>query len=623
MAPYVEMSIPDSLPCATIKQWEEAGASLVAASKHYMDLSLNMGADSFLEGANPRDLISRIDSTLAAVHAAIFRHLEESSSALARTRNRLTSQFFRFPEEIISKIFVCFIYDNDSTLAAVHAAIFRHLEESSSALARTRNRLTSQFFRFPEEIISKIFVCFIYDNTSAEASKSMKQEIWLVYRRLYTLLGVCSVWRNIVTNRGALWSVIPIVSNLSVAKWGPSELCLQRASGSILHLAASTEFPSSRTDLVAILAEHGPRFHTINISVDTVTALQDAIGVLLQHNTPSSLTELRLRLNDVLDPTDGLPGNEEYIIDRDSSQHASFVDLVKNLTILRVYGAHFHWGAVTFSHRLVELWIEGVVLGYDDSIIPFAQALSTAPSLRDLKIISVTTFRRLGSPPNPSLRSASAIVLPGLQSLHLQDLYLNTLGYMLLTIARGLHHLTLFLTPKSVVISTLGREDIEFIGLLSLMRRTSVDALLMDGLVDREWLTIAQLGALFGAMPTLKTLKMHRWSFGNGLCKILLRTGNIQTFSKGPALQNLHLTSAQINSPEGFLHMVSSHPLRQLVLGGILQVGRQDNPLWEDSTFVQWLRGNVPGLALHLVDQDYYPPEFRDFHPLTDTWPLW
>ncbi|KAG8739999.1 hypothetical protein FRC11_000446, partial [Ceratobasidium sp. 423] len=393
---------------ASIKRWEQAGASLITALKDYMEMCLNLGTNSLREGAEPKDLVSRIDTTLTTVH---------------------------------------------TTMA-------HHLNESTSALARTRNKLASPPFRFPEEILSEIFMNVTYDGHDADASRlsTMGQDIWLIYRRLFA-------WR-------------------------------------LLHL-------------------------------------------------------------------------ENYCDDwRDA------------LVAFRINGAHVHWDGLTFSTKLVELRIEKVALGYDDTIVPLMRALASATGLRDLKIISVTIFRRLGASRNPAL--SSSVPFPALQSLLIEDLHLNTLEHLLPIITPGSHQLTLFLSPDSLEISVLPDEHeddetedseiTDFDGLCRLLEHTSVDTLMLTGHMDDVWLGISRLTKLLKSIPTTRTLKMHCWSFGKSLCK-----GLTQIPSEAvpmPALRNIHFSTIDIHNPKSFRDMIASYPLRQIVLGGNVRIARHEGRGW-------------------------------------------
>ncbi|CAE6474040.1 unnamed protein product, partial [Rhizoctonia solani] len=583
---FSSMDLPDSSPCVSIKQWEEAGTSLIAALKNYMNMCLNLGTLSLCESAEPKDLVSRIDSTLTTVHMTMSHHLNESTCTLARTRNRLASLPFRFPEEVLYVIFMNVVYDDHDVYAS---------------------RLST-----------------------------MKQDIWFLYRRLYSLIGVCSTWRNIIMNRGTLWSVVPIVSNSRAGEWRPFELSLKRAGGSILHLATIsklTDSPSA-SDLVAVLDEHGPRFRTINISMNDPEEIQNGISQLLRHNTPGLLSELSIQCTHTLNETPMLPPRHHYIVPRNSPEQASFVTLVHALVSFRINGVHVHWNSLTFSTKLVELRIEKVALGYDDTIIPFMRALASATCLRDLKIISVTTFRRLGAARHPV--PSSPVTFPALQSLLIEDLHLNTLEHLLPMITPGPHHLTLFLSPDSLEINVLPGEHEEdeteddeitdFDGLCRLLNHTSVDTLMLTGHVHDLWLGVSKLTELLKSIPTMKTLKMHCWTFGKSLCKGLARVDNTETLLETnpmPALQNLYLSTIDIHSPKTFRDMIASYPLRQVVIGGNIQIVRHDvavgwRPIGENSAIVKWIRGNMPNLDLRLIDDEYRPPEFH-----SDEWKLW
>ncbi|KDN39037.1 hypothetical protein RSAG8_09073, partial [Rhizoctonia solani AG-8 WAC10335] len=166
------------LPCPTIVQWEEAGASLVTALTNYTGLCLNLGTNSLREGTDSEDLVSRIDSTLTGVHTAMSHRLSESKSALARTRNKLASPLFHFPEEVVSEIFMNVVFD--------------------------------------------------HSNPASSRPRSLERDTRMIYRRLYSLLGVCSVWRELVLARGAMWSVIPIIESRSDKKHEAIKRILQR-----------------------------------------------------------------------------------------------------------------------------------------------------------------------------------------------------------------------------------------------------------------------------------------------------------------------------------------------------------------------------------------------------------
>ncbi|KAL5633500.1 hypothetical protein ACGC1H_003860 [Rhizoctonia solani] len=564
-------------PCATIKRWEDASASLEAAFKDYMDMCFGLGIDS-LRGEPQHDLAPRIDFTLSMTHTRISHYLKESSCVLARTRNKLASSLYNFPEEVLSQIFLDVVFDHNG----------------------------SQGSQIP----------------------SMRQDVRLIYHRLYSLIGVCSSWRDILMERGIFWSVIPMVSNPSIKREGPFELCLTRAGGSRLHLAVDHQVATSSTDLGTVLANHRSRLRAINICVDDGDdeTMEYVVSQLLKHIPHGSLSELSIQLTDSesSDMSTELPEDSDYIMYRDSPQQASFSRLVQSLTAFRLYGARFHWDTLSFSTRLVELRIERVVLGYDDMIASFLQTLSLATGLRDLKIIAISTFRKRSPTP------LSPITFPALQSLFIEDLYLNTLEHLLPMIAPGSHRLTLFLSSDSLEINVLEDEDTDdeteddetrLDGLCSLLEHTSIDTLMMTGEGGGGWLTGFRLAQLLRSMPTLKTLKMDGWCFDKDLCQRLTRSKNITTSKHSllSTLQNLHLSSVEICHSKSFCDMIVTHSLRQIVLGGVFSSTIAGwEPLQVDSAIVTWIKRSMPDLDLRLTEQEYWLPEFYE-----DEWRLW
>ncbi|CAE6442438.1 unnamed protein product [Rhizoctonia solani] len=558
------MSMPDRVPCTAVERWEAAGASLVTTIDAYMNLCLNLGTNPPVEDGGSEDLVSKIDYTLATIRTTIFRHLHKSSSTLARTRNRLASPFFRFPVEIMSKI----------------------------------------------------FMSVVHDHSIMETPLTMEQEIRRTYCHIYTLLGICTAWRDIVMTRGAFWSVIPIITSQYNDKWQPSLLSLQRAGRSPLHLAVAVRQPASSGELTTVLAKYGTRFRTINISVTNPAEIMAGIGSwLLQQNTPRSLSELSIRCASTHDQANRLPQSSDYIIPRYSTHQGSFAKLVGMLTTFRVSGAQLHWDVLTFSTQLVELQIGEVVLGHDDAVVSLVRALSSAICLRDLKVNSVSTFHTLGAARN------SRVTLPSLKSLFIKDLYLNTLQRFLSILTPGPYHLTIFLTRNSITINSFDDgKVVDFDGLCRALEHTPVHVLMINGLLEDERSTTWRLPKLLKTMSTLKTLKLHNWSFSGGLCKALTRISEGHPF---PALQNLHLSAAEVRIKSNFRDLIASYPLRKVVLGGKYQVVRRDQTVgWksfqEDSSIITWLRGNMPGIDLYLINDGHCPPEFR-----RDEWELW
>ncbi|CAE6474799.1 unnamed protein product [Rhizoctonia solani] len=568
------MSTPNQLPPTAIKKWQDAGASLIVASKDYLDLCLDLAHDSFSEAEKPTDIATRIDMA----------------------------------------------FDNISD----------QLLKIKSTLGRTRNRLVSPLHRLPEEVLSTIFMNVVFDlnHPGVPDSTLMEEDIHLIYRRLYRLLGVCSTWRDILVARGVFWSMIPMVISPSTKKQAPFELSMQRAGGAKLHLVAVAESPDISQDVVEILTKFGPRFRAITLSAGDQQVLIDSIDQLLQQGQVGTLTELSIRSIDAFNSPSWFPSGDSYILKVDDSRQTSFVRLLAALTTFHINGAHFYWPTISFSARLVELWIENITLGYDDAILPFLHALSSASQLRELKIITVDTFRRRDSISTP-MDISPPVIFPTLQSLFIRDIFCNTLRSLLRAIAPGSYHLTFFLRETSLQNNLYYRDfdgeefeqpdfglaDVD--ELCGALKRAPINTLMLSESSDPDRrLKSTNLQALMGAMPSLKTLTMHGWSFDKDVWNSLTRPQTDQTDQQThsfPALENLYLSEATILSDEGFQDMVVSHPLRRVVVGATAAANHSDDTQWEplseDSSAVMWLRNHVPDF--HLVGSRYCPPEFQ------------
>ncbi|CAE6510320.1 unnamed protein product [Rhizoctonia solani] len=514
----------------------------------------------------------------------------------------------------------------DSTIKIVSDQLL----ETKRALGWTQNKLVSPIHRLPEEVVSTILmdVVFGFNHSGIPDSTLMEQDIYVIYRRLYQLLGVCSTWRGIIRTRGVFWSAIPVVVNPVTKKLGPFELSLKRAGGSNLHLVAvaNSELMNISKDLIAVLTKYGHHFHSINLSIADRQILVDALDKLLQESNIGLLTKLSIRFINAFNNLSLLPSDDSYIFHHDDPRQNSFIKLVGALSVFRIHGVHFHWQTAVFSTRLVELWIENITLGCDDAVVPFLQALSSASELRDLKIITVDTFYRNTTSSTSGL--SSRIVFPNLQLLYLRDIYCNTLKSLLQMIAPGSYRLTFFLRETSLHNNLYEQnfDDVELdhpevelaeIGeLCEALEGVPVHTLMLSEHLVSGRLTGPTLQVLLKAMPTLKTLKMHRWVFDEAVWSGLKRPQDNQDDHQErsfPALEHLQLVGATILTDEGFQDMVASHPMQQVMLGGTIASGCSDDttqrPFEEGNRTVTWLRGTVPNFRL--VGDRYCPPEFQ------------
>ncbi|CAE6499639.1 unnamed protein product [Rhizoctonia solani] len=563
-------------PCSVTLDWEDASASLASALTTYLDLSLSLES-KYLRVAMTSNLVDRIDSKLGNIQSIMEEQLFKSRSALARTRNRLASPLYRFPEEIMSQIFMNVIHD------------YHPLMENISPI-------------------------------------SMEDHLTYTYRSLHDLLRVCSVWRNVALRRAALWSTIPIldsafgISFSGCRLYQETRLSLQRAGGAGLHLAAVLGI--SEYQKTKLLPDYASRFHTINLKSEHLRSIQKIIDMVLESGIPRSLRELSIchTHSGTCNYAERLPRNPDYLNLHECNHRATFGQLVQSVATLRISGLPFHWHAITFSTELVELQIHSVTLGYESGLNHFLKAVASATQLRDLKIISVSAF------PNPEENESAmplSIAIPNLESLYLQDLHYNVLQRILTTIVPGSHHLTLYLTHKSFYTGTIDadsedftEEDVEPSDLCNLLCIIPVNTLLLFGDYGDHWLTDLELRQLLRSIPSLKTLRMSDWDFFATNWATLERPRGVPF----PKLQNLHLTGARIFDAAGLKKVITSHQIQHLEIGGSVYKGEHELANREElklgGGLVNWLESHVPSVCLR--KHSYEAPEFQ-----AARWRLW
>ncbi|CUA77201.1 hypothetical protein RSOLAG22IIIB_12595 [Rhizoctonia solani] len=346
------------------------------------------------------------------------------------------------------------------------------------------------------------------------------------------------------------------------------QLGLQRAGASDLHLVATNELSRLSGNFIDLLAKHHTRFHAINLSAYDPEVIRDALDVLTEAGNPESLTKLSIRVSYTYHMNSTFPQKSDYVIPHDHPQLDLFTKMLQGLTHFHTSGSLIHWDTLAFSTRLVELMINDVMLGYDEKIIPFIQALSSASELRDLKIISITTVKSSALNSNAIKTSLQPTQFPNLQSLLIQNIYFNTLRVLLPSIAPGSHRLTLFLSPRCLRFKILEDVDSDDDGVDNSANTADLCRILKPILVDTLMVTAFRpimrvkpgiIYSILKAMPALKTLKIDCWTFTQDSLEKLSRPPVKKDSSKKPsfpALENLHLTTATFRTTAGFRELL-------------------------------------------------------------------
>ncbi|CAE6438294.1 unnamed protein product [Rhizoctonia solani] len=550
---------------SAISCWELAGFSLSDALEKYLALSENLGNKALLENIPPLQLTARIDSALQSLHTNLSRKFNLTHSTLARTRNCFASRSYCLPREILTEIFLDVVY---SSIDQLHPA-------------------------------------------------SMETTLLQMFRSLSSLQQVCRVWREIIVTRGTFWHFAPVYCTVTpdLRCTQAPNLALERSNGN-LYLAAVMKL--NIPGLLRTLPI-SPRIRKANIVAESYFAIQDFIKAILDSNPPATMSELSLYVER---DHNGPSHNFVRILSGNSHEWGSFCEFLNSLSVLRVRGAHFDWTNMTFSHRLVEICIQDVMMGSDTGdFVQFLRNLSLAPNLRDLKLVSVSSsFDRM------FLRIASAekkIQFPSLESLLLADLPCNTLITAVFYIAPGSHTRTLYLTERCIQPVDHPYETIDFEVLFDNLEVEQVDTLALSGECIHDWLPISDLPTILCSVPELKSLKLSGWTLGERECSAIANTkveGSGSDARKFPELAYLDLSRARIRDEEWLKQVVISHPIQRMVLGGSILKDNGGTPKFEplqsNDPIVEWLGLNVPDFTL--VDDEAQPAEFSCF-----VWQLW
>ncbi|CAE6416196.1 hypothetical protein ACGC1H_007210 [Rhizoctonia solani] len=569
---------------AAIEHWEEAGTALFDALSKYMNLCNSLKATLSQEGFRPFDLACRVEATLGVLRPKLDQQLNLLRVTIPKTRNEIVPTLHHLPEEVLSEIFMNVVFRDD---------VWEHPDDSRPL--------------------------------------TMEDSLMAIQKHRHCLLQVCSMWRNVLLARDVFWSMVGTY-NLGTDNL-PRGMCpmkymnlpLRGTEGANLNLVLVVPLP---TDFgLNVLKEHAPRLRTINISAGAdyaASSIKHIIDTLLK-NTPSLLSELSIS-HDIQEIHYLSSLGNKHIVRHGSSDWTRFLQIVKSLSALRITGLALSWRHMMFSNRPVELRLQRITLGRDSELPEFLNALSSAPELRDLKLISAMTFYE-ELVPLGRIQERQHITLPKLESLLLEDLFLNTLDLLSQWLIGSTCRLTLHLTEHSL---TNVLPDYLYSPLLSVARLSTIlKSITVDTLVISHYgsLILHRLHDLLRSVPTLKILKLgltrfspEKWEALKPPCLQTAWSSDSKPSGEPfPKLEELHLPLLWVENAamfEGLKDLVTSHPLQKLVLGKRMYCGGGASQLEETDAICVWLRSHVPDFRL--VRHHACAPEFH-----SRVWPLW
>ncbi|KAG8725820.1 hypothetical protein FRC11_001415, partial [Ceratobasidium sp. 423] len=358
--------------------------------------------------------------------------------------------------------------------------------------------LSATFYSVPNEILAKIFTLVVYDRGNSYI-RSIEDDVRGYYNRLYSLLGVCSVWKNVGLSHAALWTLIPIMSRRSGwLRRRFTELSFHRAGTCRLHLAASVEV-AANYGLTTYLRNNFDRFHSINIAFDRRHLVPCVLPCGLWDSIPSLQTLEELSLYHILDSESDLLDNPP-----DSNRFLAIGHRLWSLRIFRIKNVYIHWPMVVLPN-LIELCVESVAIGTKSDFRVFILAISTAPQLQKLRLVSLNTTP---SPDDAPVAPVS-ISLPCLQRLYIGDMYFDDLQVLLRAITPSSYYISLCITGKTRILGLGENIEVGLASLLEVLQGMKVDTLMVCG--DEDFQDWVDLGVLLEAIPLVTTLKLLSW----------------------------------------------------------------------------------------------------------------
>ncbi|EUC62871.1 hypothetical protein RSOL_461000, partial [Rhizoctonia solani AG-3 Rhs1AP] len=566
------MSTQSSPPTSpAIQEWEHVGLSLSSVLDKYLLLSRQLVAKALSENAHATDLIARIDCALQSLRTVLSHQLDYVHSTLAETRNPLASAVYRLPQEILAEIF-------------------------------------------------KFALC-TRAHIDPDTSHPFKMETALSHmlRDVRCLKFVCRSWKNTVLSPGLFWYF-----NLIHLTEIPAFRCIRAPK-------LGLEGFNKDLYLAAVMGDSSPeplhyffnsiRFHKVNATSSFNFPIKALIERILESGFPFTLAELSLYESTCHDKMD--KEDIDHVLTTTSPYWSSFCELLKSLSVFRVRGAHFDWNHMTFSHTLVEVRLQDVMMGSDtEELAEFLRVLAKAPNLRDLKLISIQSSLDVDS--LDIIGPEDKIQFPSLEVLFLENLAYNTLVTVTEYIAPGSHRLILYLTERAINDDGNADPDLDEVGVATLypqLERLCVHTLVLS----REWddLSPEDLESLLRSLPELKSLKLNGWVLSKDecyaiSCSLLGQPG--PATGVFPRLECLDLSCVHIMDQEWVKQIVISHSIQKMALGGYIHSGSVDQhqiqPLKWNEPIIDWLRVNVPNFTL--LHKEVQPIEYSSF-----VWQLW
>ncbi|CAE6496513.1 unnamed protein product [Rhizoctonia solani] len=545
------MSIAQSIGSVNqvIQQWEDASAQVAKSLDAYLETCLALNSYPLLDSSSKSHLVSRIDKHRGSHSRQVITKLQDIGISLARTRNNLAARLHTFPHELIVEILIHHLKDNELDV----------------------------------------------DQTS-KGYGMMKGQVLLFYSRLGVLQRVCKNWRDLILSTGRFWTLIPAVTSRRDLPLSYHRKVRSRwAKGFNLDVALHHICTNSEAQLPTVrnTFQSWSQVRSLNICTTIRELVQASLEAAASDKKPLPVSELSLCF--AKPETRGT-----------SSWHCKELNgilpfLKDSLTALRVEGLNFTLDPDLWFSRLTVLRIQQVRLLDPTGVQDLLSAIDSAPFLRVLEIVSVSSV----ATPFPDsidytvkFTPKNMIILPYLEVLYLEDLYLDLANILIHSIDSDSRRLTLNVTDKIFHVQR-GKCEAGVGPSHTVFHDVNIEALVLRYYA----ITVSEALELRLSMNKLQELHLDGWGYKssrNAPWAMFIPSSVKSSRPSIPIPPKLYITQAAFKDLTELVSIVKNQHIQHLILGGVTKdpTRNKSEPIKATNEVVTWLSSAVPSFSL-------------------------
>ncbi|CAE6460580.1 unnamed protein product [Rhizoctonia solani] len=479
----------------------------------------------------------------------------------------------------------------------------------------------------PTEILCNIFDTVIHNATpDTIRDLAVDKVILAFYFRLGCLISVCSHWRGICLSTASFWSLIPILRNWKGAKT-PMDVCLERAGDSELHLVGEVQLLDSR--IIKLVAQHGSRIRTLDISGARHDVVRNIVASVLVHSASGRLANFSVRDYQTCYRRHRFELSRN-LFSPDSSECALFSRFASSLRVLRLCGFSLDWSQVRFS-GLVELRLEEIALEDEIMAANLLFAVASAPRLCSLQLLKLEVRHSIAHKGQSNQLTSLPVSLWKLQSLFLRDIHKDLLSFLLRSINPGCYRTFVGFTEPSSFFSRSPNFRSDWDNILQITALELKDFNINTLMISGNWLSGPDFHDILRAVPTITSLLIRGHLFDKTALRALIRPPKLTINEDNgafPTILRLHILDAEFDftALDELKEVVNSHGVQEMSIGGLLAprpsfrgegMIRFEDPADDLHTnpIRDWLRATVPNFVVARRMADISESEFW-----IDTW---